>query len=90
MTENKNILNQFISNIEQFSNSFTNHSVLKFKNVNSKLIIRIYRKDFDLIEEKEISENGDYAIFLNLKKKGNYRIALMDDSSFYQKSILLR
>ena len=89
MTGNTSIIRQFISNIEVFSFPISNKTVIHFRNITNKLIVRLYRKNHLLIDEKEITNDGTYSLFDNLKRKGIYLIEILDEAGRFERQFYL-
>jgi len=90
MEKNKNIFEKFIDNLERISVPIHAKTMLHFKNINKVLMVRIYKKNHELVDEKEITSNGEFAIFTKLPRKGDYFIEFIDENSYYEKEIRFR
>lgn len=89
MTE-KNIFHKFISNLDRFSLPINLSTMLQFINVTDLLLVRIYKKNHELIDEKEITHDGEYLVFDKLPGKGDYLIQILDKFSISETLVRYR
>jgi hypothetical protein len=90
MREDKSIIKQFIDNLDRITSPIHIGTILKLKNITEKLLIRIYRKNLDLIDEKEITSDGEYAIFNKIPQSGNYLLEFVNEHAFYKVEVQCR
>ena len=68
-----------IANEYIFKKLITLKSSIDIRNVNTKIVVRIYRKE-KLESETEIMNDGEYTIFQGLSQRGTYILSLIADN----------